>query len=108
MQKRGSRVFCRIARGIFNKGKFGIPHLFNGHEVIPFASDKEKLSAKNFSKNSNLDDSGISLLGFLSRSNLKLHGIHVTPKLVKVITNLDLSQAFGPDGIPLVVLKNRF
>ena len=38
---------------------------------------------------------------------MKLHNISVTPKMVKkVITNLDLSKGFGPDYIPLIVLKN--
>ena len=46
---------------IFNKGNSPIPHLFNGPEVLSSASDKAKLFAENFSKNSNLDDSGISL-----------------------------------------------
>ena len=58
-------------------------------------------------KNFNLDDSGISLPVFTSRTNLKLHNISVTPKMVKkVIINLDLSKASGPDCIPVVVLKN--
>ena len=71
------------------------------------ASDKAKLFAKNFSKNSNLDESGISLPVFPSRTNLKLHNISITPKMVKkVITNLDSSKASGPDCIPVVVLKN--
>ena len=71
------------------------------------ASDKAKLFAKNFSKNSNLDDSGISLPVFPSRTNLKLHNISVTSKMIKkVIMNLDLSKASGPDSIPVVVLKN--
>ena len=49
----------------------------------------------------------ISLPVFPSRTNLKLHNILVTPKMVKkVITNLDLSKASGPDCIPVVVLKN--
>ena len=62
---------------------------------------------ENFSKNSNLDDSGISLPIFPSRTNLKLHNISVTPKMVKkVIMNLDLSKASGPDYISVVVLKN--
>ena len=44
---------------------------------------------------------------FPSRTNLKLHNISVTPKLVKsVITILDSSNASGPDCIPVVVLKN--
>ena len=37
---------------------------------------------------------------------MKLY-ISVTPKLIKkVITNLELSKVFGPDSIPVVVLKN--
>ena len=58
-------------------------------------------------KISNLDDSGISLPVFSSRTNLKQHNISVIPKMVKnVITNLDLTKASGPDSIPVVVLKN--
>ena len=69
------------------------------------AHDKTKLFAKNFSNNSNLDDSGISLPVFLCRTHLKLH-ISVNPKRVKkVIMNLDLSNSSGPDCIPVVVLK---
>ena len=57
--------------------------------------------------NSNLDDSGISLPVFPSRTNLKLHGISITPKMVKkVIMNLDLSEKSVPDCIPVVVQKN--
>ena len=75
--------------------------------MLSSASDKAKLFAENFSLNSNLDDSGISLPVFPSRTNLKLHNISVTPKMVrKVVMNLDLSKASGPDCIPVVVLKN--
>ena len=53
-----------------------------------------KLFAENFSLNSNLDDSGISLPVFPSRTNLKLHNISITPKMVRnVVMNLDLSKA---------------
>ena len=75
--------------------------------MLSSASDKAKLFAENFSKNSNLDDSGISLPVFPSRTNLKLHNISLTPKMVrKVVINLDLSKASGLDCIPVVVLKN--
>ena len=74
---------------------------------MPSASDKAKLFAENFSMNSNLDDSGISLPVFPFRTNVKLHNIFITPKIVrKVVMNLDLSKASGPDCIPVVVLKN--
>ena len=62
--------------GILNKGKSAIPVLFNSLEVLFSA-----LFAENVCKKSNLDDSGISLLVFPSRTNLKLH-ISVTPKMV--------------------------
>ena len=75
--------------------------------MLPSGSDKAKLFAKNFSKNSNLDDSGISLPVFPSRNNMEMHNISLTPKMAKkVITNLDILQASGPDCIPRVVLKN--
>ena len=106
-QKLGSRDFWQIAHIVLNKGKSALPPLFNGLEMLSSASDKAKCSAENVSKNSNLDDSGSSLPVFPSRTNLKLHTISVTPKLVKkVIMNLDLSRASGPGCIPVVVLKN--
>ena len=67
--------FWRIANSVLNKGKSAIPPIFNGLEVLSSASDKAKLFAKNFLKNSNLGDSGISLPAFPSRTNLKLHNI---------------------------------
>ena len=74
--------------------------------MLPVVSDKTKFFPKTFSKNSNLDESGISLPVFSSRTNLKLHNIYVVPKMVKkVITNLDSSKASAP-CIPVVVLKN--
>ena len=67
------------------------------HQIIP----------ENFSKNSNLADSGIFLLTFPSRTNLQMHSILVAFNLLnKVITNLYLSKASGPDCIPVVALEN--
>ena len=106
-QKLGSHDFWQIANSVLNEGKSAIPPLFNGPEVLSSASDKAKLFAKYFSLNSNLDDLGVSLPVFPSRTNLKLHNISVTPKTIrKVVMNLDLSKASGPDCIPVVVLKN--
>ena len=65
--------------------------------MLSSAFDKAKLFAENLSKNSNLDDSGISLL----------HNISVTTKMAKkVIVNLLLSKASCSDCIPVVVLEN--
>ena len=75
--------------------------------MLSSASDKAKLFAENFYLNSNLDDSRISLTVSPSRTNFKLHNISVTPKMVKkVVMNLNLSKASGPDYIPVVLLKN--
>ena len=105
-QKLGSRDFWRIANSVLNKGKSAIRPLFIGPEVLSSASDKAKLFSENFFLNSNLEDSGVSLPVFLCRTNLTLHNISVIPKMVrKVVMNLDLSKASGPDCIPVVVLK---
>ena len=105
-KKRGCWDFSRITDSVLNKVKSAILPLFNDLKVLCSASDKAKLFGKNFSKNSNLKDAGISLPSFYSRINLKLHNISVTPKLVrKIITNLDSSRASGLDCIPVVDLK---
>ena len=68
--------------------------------MLSSASDKAKSLAENLSLNFNLDDFGVSFPVFPSRTNLKLHNISVTPKMVrKVVMNLDLSKASGPDCI---------
>ena len=76
-QKLGSQGLWQIANKVLNKGKSAIPALFSGLEVLSSASDNAKLFANNFSNNSNLDYSGISLPVFLSRTNLKLHNISI-------------------------------
>ena len=53
-QKLSSQDFWQIANSVLN-----VP-LFNGLEVLCTASDKSKLFAKNFSKNSNIVDLGVS------------------------------------------------
>ena len=63
-QKLGSQDFWQIANSVLNKDKSVVPPLFNCPEVLSSASDKTKLFAKNFSNNSNVDASGISLLVF--------------------------------------------
>ena len=100
-QKLGSQDFWEIAISVVNKVKSAIPPLFNGLEVLSSAYDKAR------SKNSNLDNSGISLPVLTSRTNLKLHNISGMLKKVKnVVANLDASKVSGLDCIPVVVLKN--
>ena len=107
MNRYQTRDFWRIANNVLNKNKSAVPSLFNSREVLFPLYHKAKLFAEKFSKDSDLDDSGICLLVFSSRTNLKLHNITVTLKMVKkVITHLDYLKASGPDCIPVVVLKN--
>ena len=61
-QKLGSQNFWRIVKSVLNKDKSAIPPPFNDHELLSSALHKEKLFTKNFSKNSNLDNSGICFL----------------------------------------------
>ena len=68
-----SRDIWRIANSVLNKCKSPIPPVFNGPEVLSWRSDKAILFAENFSKGSNLDDSGITLPVFPCIINLKLH-----------------------------------
>ena len=58
--------------------------------MLPSVPNKSKLFAEDFSNNFNLNDSGISVPVLLSRTNLKLHNVSVTTKMVKnVIMNLE-------------------
>ena len=74
--------------------------------MLSSASDEAKLFSENFSKNSNLGDSRISLPVFPSRSNMKLHNISVILKMVKKFTMNIMSKASGPDCTSVVFLKN--
>ena len=59
--------------------------------MLPSAYHEAKLFPNSFSKNSNVDDLDVSLPAFPSRTNMKVHNISVTPKIVKkIIGNLDL------------------
>ena len=71
-QKLDSGDFWRIANNVLSKGKSVIPPLFNASEKLTSASDKARLLADNFFKNSHLDDLCISLLAFPSRTYQKL------------------------------------
>ena len=62
-QKLGSQDFWWTANSAVNKGKLAIPPLFNVPEIMSCIW-WSKMLAENFSKNSNLDYSNISLLVF--------------------------------------------
>ena len=74
--------------------------------MLSSASDKAKLLAETFLRTLILMTQVSLYLFFPSRTNLKLHNISVTPKMVKkVIMNLKMSKASGPDCVLGVVLK---
>ena len=81
--------------------------MFDGPEVLISASEKAKLFAEVFPKDSNLNDSGHQLSAFNRRTDINLSNMVIIPKMVKkTISNLDSSKASGTDGIRVVVLKN--
>ena len=63
-QKLRQRDFWGIANSVLNEGKSAIPPLFNCQKVRRTASDKATFFAKNISKNSNLDSSGLKIYQF--------------------------------------------
>ena len=90
----------KIANSVLNKGKSVIPPLCLLHLI------KQNVLLKTFLRTLILITL-ISLHVFPYRTNLKLHSISITPKMVKeVIRNLDSSKASGPDCISMVALKN--
>ena len=62
-------------KSVPNKGKSAIPPLFNGLWLLSPTSDESKSLAKNFSENSYLEESGISLSALPARTNLKLYNM---------------------------------
>ena len=105
-QKLGSQDFWWIANSVLKKGKSAKLLYSAAQRCCLLHLIKQKLFSENFSKNSNLDDSGIFLPVLHSRTNKKMYNISVTPKMVKkVIKNLDFSKAHGPGCIPVMVLN---
>ena len=90
-EKLSSWDFWQIPNSVLSKAESDIPPLFNNAEVLPSASHEAKLFPNSFSKNSNVDDLDVSIPAFPSRTNMKVHNISATPKMVKkIIGNLDL------------------
>ena len=98
-QKLGSRGFRPMATKVLNKGK-------SLYLLYPAAQRcclvHQNCLLKTFLRTLSLTTQ-VSLPDFSSRTNLKLHNITVSHKMVKkVIMNLDFSNASGPDCIPVV------
>ena len=102
-QKRGSWNLWWIANSALKESKSATRLYSTGQTCCLLRLIKKNCLLKTFLE---ILMNQISLV-FYSRANLKLHSISVTPKLVKkVVTNLDLLNASGPDCILVVVLRN--
>ena len=64
--------------------------LINDSVVLPSVLVKGKFFAQRFSKNSNLHESGILLLAFRSRNNLKLHNILIFSIILGLLDQLHI------------------
>ena len=97
--------FCKLL--IVFSAKINLLYLFYStawrHSLLPLV--KQNCLMKPFLRTLILNAQVSLLPDFPSRTNLKLHNISVTPKMLKNIMNLDLSKAYGLDCIPAVVLK---
>ena len=93
----------RIANSVLKKGKSLYLLYSTARSCCLLHLIKQNCLLKTFLRNLIL----MTQLFLYLVSLLTPHNISVTPKMVrKVITNLDLSKASGPDCIPVVVLKN--
>ena len=73
--------------------------LFNAPEVLTSA-DKANHFVKSFSSNSALDDCGQNLSPFLSRTNISLSSVRITPRLVaRGISNVNDSETTGANVV---------
>ena len=103
-QKFDSHDFWRIANSVFNKSKSAIPPDSTAQRFYLLFLIMQNCLLKTFLKTLILMT---QVSFFPSRTSLKLHNISVTPKMFKkVIMNLDLSKASGPDYIRVVFLKS--
>ena len=103
----GSREFWRITNKVLNRGKASIPTLVEESAQVISSSDKANLFASKFAANSTLDDLGFLPPDFPQITDEKLCESKVSAgQIAKLIKDLDSTKATGPDGIPVVVLKN--
>ena len=103
-----SRLFWNLTNHIssnFTKSSF--PPLFRAdNSVAVSSSDKAELFTQTFASNSTLDDSG-AIPPSPAPSDSFLPKIKISYRdVLSALTELNTRKAYGPDGIPPVVLKN--
>ena len=103
-----SRSFWHLAKNLSNNfTSSSFPPLFRSDGSIAVSStDKAELFVETFSSNSTLDDSG-ALPPSPPPSDSVMSIIKIFSKDVfSALVGLNSNKAYGPDGIPPVVLKN--
>ena len=106
-QRLGSKDFWRIVNSVLKRNKSSLPSLSTGSDRMATTSaEKAELLCSTFAQNSSSEDDGRALPIFPKRSKSTLNIPSITVKQVrKIIAKLDSSKSSGPDGIPVVVLK---
>lgn len=106
-QKLGSKDFWRICNSVLKRNKSSLPSLSLDSENMAVSSaDKAELLCLEFAKNSSLNDENKSPLPIPMRTSSTLSNVSITVRQVrKIMRFLDASKASGPDGIPVIVLK---
>ena len=103
-----SRSFWQLAKNInsnFSSSSFPPLQLSDGSTAV-LPSSKAELFAQTFAANSTLDDSG-TVPPTLPPSNSFIPYINISYEdVVSALSDLDTRKAYGPDGIPPLVLKS--
>ena len=106
-QKLGTKDFWRIVNSVLKRNKSSLPAIrVSSDRLATTSAEKAEILCQAFAKNSSLDDSGHSLPTFPSRTDASLSIPFISVKQVRrIMKNLDSSKSSGPDGIPVIVLK---
>ena len=106
-QKLGSKDFWRICNSVLKRNKSSLSSLSLGSDnMVVSSADKAELLCHEFAKNSSLNDENKSPPSFPSRTAATLSSVSITVRQVRrILKCLDASKSSGPDGIPVIVLK---
>ncbi|CAG4971803.1 unnamed protein product [Colias eurytheme] len=104
----GSKAFWTLAKAVENSFcRTSLPPLLKPNGSLAHsAKEKADLFASLFAKNSHLDASQLSPPS-LPHCGYHMPEIRIKQKeVLKLLRNLDVDKASGPDGIPALVLRN--
>ena len=103
----GTKEYWRLTKELYgSKVKGGIPPLIKDDKVYSNAQDKCNIFNDHFAKKSKLPDLLPPLPQLVADTDVSLdHMLFTVDEVLKVIKNLDISKATGPDGISNAILK---